>query len=183
VALPPLTLRAWLLLEQSGSPLLTGGSATALDIWIAAVTIQNPQSKIENSQDAIAFAHQSGLSTEAMLDAIRRAIQDAFSAAAELEFPQAEPTGRRLAIAAPPPTTGVGWALPLADAVCAEYGWGLDTVLDMPLQTLFALRAAAQIRKGAEWTGPSYEDQDRIESLMSGTGILPVASGQLTRKT
>jgi hypothetical protein len=75
-------------------------------------------------------------------------------------------------------TTGIGWALPLADAVCAEYGWGLDTVLDMPLQTLFALRAAAQIRKGAEWTGPSYEDQDRIESLMSGTGILPVASEQ-----
>ena len=55
--------------------------------------------------------------------------------------------------------TGAGWTLDFAEALCADYGWSLETAMNMPLATVFALSAASLDRYGLRPNGFDYEQR------------------------
>jgi hypothetical protein len=64
------------------------------------------------------------------------------------------------------------------DALCHEYGWGLNTVLHRtPLAVAFALYAAIAARYEQTPTGPTYAEQDLLAALRAAQGARSTEHG------
>jgi hypothetical protein len=69
--------------------------------------------------------------------------------------------------------TGYGWPLEVAEKICFEYGWNIDTVKHMPICVLFGLIACGAKRNGKE-NGPSYYERmalPEVLKIVNGGGV------------
>ena len=59
--------------------------------------------------------------------------------------------------------SGVGWWLSHAEALCGDYGWTWQQVLDMPLATVFALEVSQRERYGIDNGDSDYIERAYIK--------------------
>lgn len=158
----------WLEVVQSAAP-----DESALSAITAAFVLWAPRDTV-----AKALTQDSGLRTQncalawaetlppgALADlprAVSEAIAAAFQSCGETVFP-ALSSGGGTTILSVQAGNGLGWLLTLIEALAAEYGWRVGDLLELPANTAFALWTAARLRHGADWSGPSYADLERLE--------------------
>ena len=59
--------------------------------------------------------------------------------------------------------SGIGWWLSHAEALCGDYGWTWQQVLDMPLATVFALEVSQRERYGIDNGDSDYIERAYIK--------------------
>jgi hypothetical protein len=152
---PPVTLRRWLALEAAGMDVwdfvLTGKAAAEHLAALSKILSANPKSEAE-SDETQSSAIQNPQSLRAHLAAPWRAF-------GEVHFKDPDRGTSWLRVQE---EDGIGWMLREIEEACAAYRQCPDAVMDWPLSVLFALRTARKLREGAEWNGPSFQDEDRI---------------------
>ena len=92
---------------------------------------------------------------------LEKKVDEALDKAFSTRLPFAAPKGAAVEIT----PSGLGWALELVEATCAEYGWTMQRCLDMPLVTLFALQACRHRRNGGSFGGPDYVEKPIVERM------------------
>ena len=150
VALGPLTLGKCVLIDALGvDPCRT---VAEKDAALVAYVLKGEAASRrfdENEKSFKAFSRRVKSHLKTLCKAVNETMNDAFATYVKPQPPKG-----------PAKTTpsGIGWWLSYAEALCGDYGWTWQQVLDMPLATVFALAVAQRARYGID-----HGDADYIE--------------------
>lgn len=138
-----ITLRKFLTLEDTCSPVLTGK-------W-------SEEDRMQEARIAFAIIFPDrppfkGNAIDMVIEEMDRQVDQAFSTIMKMKFPQ--PAG---SAPAPSRADGIGWVgLLWARIVLA----GIENPLDMPLDQIFILASAIDFNEGASCVGEDYRDRE-----------------------
>ena len=147
----PLTLRAYLALEEAASPVLDGrwpsdDPRAMAEAFCTAWATVFPGRSIPDAkglQDALELLHAE--------------VERAFSTVMPMRFPRRPGDAVRAE-----QSDGLGWAARLIGRFVA-LGWRPDEVLDLPMDQLFILSAALYAQEGADCAGEDYRERETGE--------------------
>ena len=167
VRLAAVSIGAWLALEELGAPLPPAMELSPLDaVRIAYFLSGNWRERLnewradEAAFDCAALTWSNVIAdTAAFPKLLWEFLVAQWRTAAQLQ-PSREMRDREIVVKSS--SDGLGDLLRIAAAKFEE-GHPVDAILDMPILTALAFWTARQIRSGAEWAQPSYEDLDRPE--------------------
>jgi hypothetical protein len=163
IALPQVTMRAWLTLESQRSPYVTGE-------WQAdaAVRVQALCSAIATISGRPLFAESLIGAVEpaevfAAEAAVERRVRDSF--ATFLPLRRKTKPGEKVETAKDP---GTGWWIKVVAKLMSDLRMALADVLDTPLPVAFALLAALGTSEGLEPAGENWREREALNKLEAG---------------
>lgn len=168
-----------LMLNRIESPLFGDKTITELDVYVAGYVMSLDFADAVRqhcdgllADKAMQWADNGAAGAVEMYKVIQGLLVEGFKSAASTRWPSFG--GGTMQTDTGEHGNGMGWVLTTIDCLCADYGWTIEYVMNLPMATAFALLTARKINQGAEWTEPSFyerdQDFDGIKKFIEGIG-------------